>query len=81
MNSPKMKKGDYVIHTLEEYQEHKKEYKTFTDGFEYMSTNNATWTTTKNRDIYPRTFEIIKGKELTKTLKKKYAKRLGNCLQ
>ena len=74
MNSPKMKKGDYVIHTLEEYQEHKKEYKTFTDGFEYMSTNNATWTTTKNRDIYPRTFEIIKGKELTKTLKKNMPK-------
>ena len=63
VESPKIKRGEYVLWDLSNYD--KTKYKTFVEADEYMSASGGVRTSSANRHIYPRSFTITQDKEFT----------------
>lgn len=58
IDSPKIKKGQYCVHTLEDYNKHKSGYHSFKKSGDYMLAGSNIRTTKNNKNYYPRSFEI-----------------------
>jgi len=71
INSPKIKQGKYCLHSIDEYNKHKKTYHSFRKSNDYMLAGSNIRTTRDNKNYYPRSFNITTAENIKEVLKEK----------
>ncbi len=70
INSPKLAKGRYCLHTKEDYMKNKNTYKSFERENDYMDAGGNIRTTKDNKNYYPRKFDIATVENVSKIVQK-----------